>query len=198
MERIRRMLLENRAWAKGHLEADPEYFKKMSLDQKPEMLWIGCADSRVPPDEIFNTRPGTIFVHRNIANLVYQEDSNLMSVVEYAVGFLNVKYVAVCGHYGCGGVKAAYDGIENPLIAKWIRSVRDLRLQKSPATVDELVELSVRYQIEELSKIPVIQKVWSQGVDLKLLGWVYDLRSGMIKEITIKTRDQQMNELPPG
>jgi carbonic anhydrase len=183
METIKRLILENRAWAKGHFEIDPEYFKKMAADQKPEILWIGCADSRVPPDEIINTKPGTLFVHRNIANQVFHHDENLLSVLEYAVKYLKVKYIIVCGHYNCGGVKAAFEGIDNPRLSNWMRNISQLKAEKMPKDFNELSEHSVRAQIENLKKIPVIQEAWLQGEYPKLIGWMYDIKNGNVIEL---------------
>lgn len=184
MHYIKRLLLENMAWARGHAAIDPDYFTNMAKDQSPEILWIGCADSRVPPDEIINTKPGSLFVHRNIANLVYQDDENLMSVFEYAVLYLKVKYIIVCGHYNCGGVKAAFEGINNDRLSHWTRVIGEVKKQHAPKSVNELVDLSVQAQLETIKNLPMVQKVWNEGAAYpKLIGWVYDLNSGLIKEI---------------
>jgi carbonic anhydrase len=183
MEKIRRLILENKAWAQGHNQADPDYFKNMSLDQNPEILWIGCADSRVPPDEIFNSRPGTLFVHRNIANIIYANDENILSVLEYAVGFLKVKYIIVCGHHNCGGVRAAFDGIENPRLNQWVSMITEIKKKNNPKDFNELVELNILKQLENLKNIDVIKKSWETSEYPKLVGWVYDLKTGLIKEI---------------
>lgn len=184
METIKRLLLENKAWAQGHADIDPEYFHNMALDQNPEILWIGCADSRVPPDEIINTKPGSLFVHRNIANLVHPDDENLLSVLEYAVKYLKVKYIIVCGHYNCGGVKAAFEGIDNPRLTNWTKSISELKFSKKPEHFNKLVEYSVCKQIDNLKTIPVIQERWKTEQYPKLIGWVYDLRDGLVKELT--------------
>lgn len=183
MEKIKRLLLENKAWAEGQIQNDPDYFKNMAKDQSPEILWIGCADSRVPPNVVVNTKPGTVFVHRNIANLVYKEDENLMSVIEYAVLYLKVKYIIVCGHYNCGGVKAAFDGIENKRLSKWTKSLADLKAINKPSDFNKLVELSVCDQVEKLKSLPAIKQAWENSDYPKLLGWVYDLNTGLLKEM---------------
>lgn len=185
MRTLKRLLLQNKAWALGQAGMDPEYFHNMALSQAPEILWIGCSDSRVPPDQVINTHPGNLFVHRNIANIVYAEDKNLLSVIEYAVRYLKVKYVVVCGHYGCGGVKAAMDGIDNPLLAEWTKKVAALYANASnKLDFDELVEMSVKAQVETLKSLPVITDTWKNSEYPKIVGWVYDLKCGLIKEIT--------------
>ncbi len=183
METIKKLLLENKAWAQGQIENDPEYFKKMANEQNPEILWIGCADSRVPPNVVINTKPGSVFVHRNIANLVNENDENLMSVIEYAVVYLKVKYIIVCGHYNCGGVKAAYEGIDNHKLSSWIKSLTQLKSKHSPANYNQLVELSIIAQLENLKKLDVIKKSWESAQSPMLLGWVYDLNNGLLKEL---------------
>jgi carbonic anhydrase len=183
MEKIKKLLLENKAWAQGHLQMDPEYFENMAKDQNPDILWIGCADSRVPPDEILNCKPGSLFVHRNIANIVHNDDENLLSVLEYAVKYLKVKYIIVCGHYNCGGVKAAFDGIDNPRLARWTKTVTDLKFEKAPSDFNQLVELSVAKQVEKLKEVQVIKDAWQEGGRYPLLlGWVYDIKTGLLKE----------------
>lgn len=183
MDKIRKLILENKAWAKGHNELDASYFHEMSKDQTPEILWIGCADSRVPPDEIINARPGTLFVHRNIANLVYSDDENFLSVLEYAVEFLKVKYIIVCGHYNCGGVKAAFEGIDNQRLSNWTRSIQQVKREKCPSHFNELVELNVKEQVINIKDLPIVKKVHEKGNYPLILGWVYDISSGLIKEI---------------
>lgn len=183
MKTLKRYLLQNKAWAQGQIEMDPEYFDVMAESQAPEILWISCSDSRIPPDEIINTNPGNLFVHRNIANLVYTNDKNLLSVIEYSVKYLKVKYIIVCGHYGCGGVKAAMDKIDNPILAEWTQMVAELNAA-GDLSFDELVEKSVSHQVQNLTKIPAIRETWKTSPYPKLVGWVYDLKSGRIKEVT--------------
>jgi len=190
MKTLKRFLLQNKAWASGKSEIDPSYFSTMALDQSPEILWIGCSDSRVPPDEIINTAPGSLFVHRNIANLVYHDDQNLMSVMEYAVKYLKVKYVIVCGHYNCGGVKAAMTGIDNAKLTSWTRMVAETKSSlKGEVDLNTLVEQNVLKQVENLAKTEVIQSAWKEATYPKVVGWVYDLKTGLLKEL--KTLDPE-------
>lgn len=185
MKLIYRLLLQNKAWAKGKTEIDPEYFESMSKTQNPEILWIGCSDSRVPPDEVINSSPGTLFVHRNIANLVYENDENLMSVIEYAVKYLKVNYVIVCGHYNCGGVRAAMEGIDNERLSQWTRMISEIK-KNSPeiGEVNQMVEASVQMQVKKLKALPIIQESWAQRSGPIICGWVYDLQSGRIKVVS--------------
>lgn len=181
MDKVTRLILENKAWAQGKVDFDPEYFKKMAKDQAPEILWIGCSDSRVPPDQIINSDPGNLFVHRNIANLVYASDPNLMSVLEYAVIYLRVKYIVLCGHYNCGGVAAAFNGIENERLSSWIEEVAKVKKAKNPQSVNELVEMNICQQVQNIKNLPLLQKLKDSDQCPEVLGWVYDLRTGLLK-----------------
>lgn len=185
-------MLENKAWAQSKVEADPEFFKKMAKDQKPEYLWIGCSDSRVHPSEITNTDPGEIFVHRNIANLVVHSDLNLMSVVQFAVEVLKVRHVIVCGHYNCGGVKAAIAHQSLGLIDNWIRNIEDTyfthRFEIDAITdetekVNRLVELNVVNQVRNLAHTSIIQKSWKNLQQPYVHGMIYDLNTGLLKQL---------------
>jgi carbonic anhydrase len=171
---------------------DPEYFKKLSLGQKPDYLWIGCSDSRVPANEVTNTTSGEIFVHRNIANLVVHTDLNLLSVLEYAVDVLGVKHVIVCGHYGCGGVRAAMGNKTYGLVDNWLRNIKDVYqkyaveldgIENEERRVDRLTELNVIEQVRNVAKTKIVQYAWSKGNKLELHGWVYGLNSGLITEL---------------
>ncbi len=193
MHPYEKLLLENKAWAKEMLEDDPNYFNRLAHVQTPEFLWIGCSDSRVPANEITGTQPGEIFVHRNIANLVVNTDVNLLSVLQYAVDILKVQHVIVCGHYGCGGVKAAmtkqsFAGVIN----KWLRNIKDVyRLYREDLEsisdveqrTDKLVELNVKEQVMNLAKTSIIQKAWKQEKRPHLHGWVYGLKDGLLKSV---------------
>jgi carbonic anhydrase len=190
MKPNQRLLLENKAWAKERLDEDPAFFERLSKVQTPEFLWIGCSDSRVPANEITGTRPGEIFVHRNIANLVVHTDLNMLSVLEFAVHHLKVKHIIVCGHYGCGGVKAAMTRKSFGIMNKWLRNIKDVHriheaeLQKIEAEdtrIDRLVELSTAEQVMNLAKTSIVQRAWKQGRDLQLHGWVYGLNDGILK-----------------
>ena len=188
-----KLLLENKAWAQEKIEDDPEFFKRLSTLQNPEFLWIGCSDSRVPANEITGTQPGEIFVHRNIANLVIHTDVNLLSVLEYAVVHLKVKHVIVCGHYGCGGIKAAMSNINyNQVLNMWLRNIKDVyrhnreelnEISDEAVRTDRLTELNVIEQVQRLAKTSIIQKAWKhrQGPDLH--GWVYGLKDGLINPV---------------
>jgi len=188
-----RLLQENKAWAAGKLEGDPEYFNRLSRLQTPEFLWIGCSDSRVPANEITGTQPGEIFVHRNVANLVINTDVNLLSVLDYAVNHLGVKHVIVCGHYGCGGIKAATTKNDYKyLLNMWLRTIKDVyrihrkkldALENDEERNDLLVELNVQEQVQNLSKTSIIQRAWKQHKRPDLHGWVYGLKDGIIKPV---------------
>lgn len=199
MENIKKLFLENQAWAKSKLLLDDNYFSNMAKDQKPEYLWIGCSDSRVPESEITNTDPGQMFVHRNIANLVVHTDINLLSVLQYAVEALKVKHIIVCGHYNCGGVKAAMSHQSLGLLDNWIRNIKDTfamnEKQFNPnmseaQRVNMLVEMNVKEQVRNLMHTSIIQKSWADRQGPILHGWVYDLKTGLLNELmTIKPGD---------
>jgi carbonic anhydrase len=193
MKVYERLLLENKAWAQEKVEDDPEYFSRLSNIQKPEFLWIGCSDSRVPANEITNTQPGEIFVHRNVANLVIHTDVNLLSVLDYAVTHLKVKHVIVCGHYGCGGVKASMSNHDfKQVLNMWLRNIKDVyRLHRDELEAipgeeqrfDRLVELNVVEQVQHLAKTSIIQRAWKKEQRPHLHGWVYGLKDGLIKPV---------------
>lgn len=193
METYQRLLLENKAWAKEKVEDDPEYFDRLAHIQTPEFLWIGCSDSRVPANEITNTQPGEIFVHRNVANMVIHTDVNLLSVLEYAVEHLKVKHVIVCGHYGCGGVKAALSNHDfKQVLNMWIRNIKDVYrihrdeldgINNEESKFDRLVELNVIEQVMHLAKTSIIQRAWKKEQRPDLHGWVYGLKDGIINPV---------------
>jgi carbonic anhydrase len=188
-----RLLIENKAWAAERVKADPEYFDRLSHIQTPEFLWIGCSDSRVPANEITGTQPGEIFVHRNVANLVINTDVNLLSVLDYAVNHLKVKHVIVCGHYGCGGIKAAMTKNDYKYVLNmWLRGIKDVyrihrkeldKIENEEARTDRLVELNVQEQVQSLAKTSIIQRAWKQEQRPDLHGWVYGLKDGIIKPV---------------
>ena len=175
------------------LKTEPEYFKKLSQLQTPEYLWIGCSDSRVPANQITGTNPGEIFVHRNVANLVINTDVNVLSVLDYAVNHLKVKHVIVCGHYGCGGIKAAIARQDfKPVLNMWLRNIKDVyRIHRSELDLifneekktDRLVELNVMEQVFNLAKTSIIQRAWKNEQRPDLHGWVYGLKDGIIKPV---------------
>jgi len=187
------LLKENKAWAQEKIQTDPDFFKRLSTLQTPEFLWIGCSDSRVPANEITNTQPGEIFVHRNIANLVIHTDVNLLSVLDYAVVHLKVKHVIVCGHYGCGGIKAAMSNTNySQVLNMWLRNIKDVyrhnreeldTISDENLRADRLTELSVVEQVQRLAKTSIIQKAWKQREGPDLHGWVYGLKDGLIHPV---------------
>ncbi len=198
MESYRKLLLANKAWVADKLSVRPDFFEEMSKDQKPEFMWIGCSDSRVPAEDITGTEPGELFVHRNIANLVIHTDFNVLSVLQYAVEVLRVRHVIVCGHYGCGGIKNAMTRQDLGLINKWLRHIKDIyrfhadELEQIPdleKRIDRLVELNVMEQVRHIAETSIIQRAWDSEDRPIIHGWVYDLRTGYLKEIT---------QLPPG
>jgi carbonic anhydrase len=193
MKSYTELLEANKEWAAQQLSVDPKFFSNLAETQTPEFLWIGCSDSRVPANEITGTTPGEIFVHRNIANLVIHTDVNMLSVLEYAVMHLKVKHVIVCGHYGCGGVKAAMGNNDfNQILNMWLRVIKDVyrhnrgeleAIADINERADRLVELNVREQAEKLCKTSIIQKAWKLREGPEIHGWVYGLKDGLLKEI---------------
>ncbi|HWI89698.1 MAG TPA: carbonic anhydrase [Flavisolibacter sp.] len=193
MHSYEKLLLQNKAWAEEIKAEDPGYFENLSRLQTPEFLWIGCSDSRVPADRITGTQPGEIFVHRNVANLVVNTDVNLLAVLDFAVTVLKVKHVIICGHYGCGGIKAAATQHDHkPVLNMWLRNIKDvyrLHRQELDAIKDEeqkvnrLVELNVQEQVLNLAKTTIIQKAWKKEQRPHLHGWVYGLKDGLIKPV---------------
>jgi len=192
MKAFEKLLLENKAWAREKIKDDPNYFKNLAQIQSPDFLWIGCSDSRVPANEITGTEPGEIFVQRNIANMVVHTDLNLLSVLEYAVVHLQVKHIIVCGHYGCGGVKAAISHTNLGIINKWVRNIKDVyriheeelnAIENEEEQVNRLVELNVEEQVYNLAKTSIVQKAWKDRQAPHLHGWVYGLNNGILKPI---------------
>ncbi|MBS1920142.1 MAG: carbonic anhydrase [Bacteroidetes bacterium] len=193
MKRFEKLLQENKKWSADQIAKDPEYFKRLAQLQTPEVLWIGCSDSRVPANQITNTEPGEIFVHRNIANLVINNDVNLLSVLDFAVNHLHVKHVIVCGHYGCGGVKAAITNHDfKAVLNMWLRSIKDVyRIHRTELDgiadpekkENRLVELNVQEQVFNLAKTSIIQRAWQNNQRPHLHGWVYGLKDGLLKPV---------------
>lgn len=197
MEDLKQLFENNRAWAQGSTERDPDYFKRLQDLQQPRYLWIGCADSRIPANQVVGMEPGELFVHRNVANLFVHTDVNCLSVLEYAVLHLKVEHVIVCGHYGCGGVKAAMSQEEHGLVDNWLRHIRDIYAQNSEeldAIGDEmlrmnrLAELSVMKQVQNVSHSSIVQKAWSQGQPLAIHGVIYSLGDGLLKDLNCSVR----------
>ncbi len=193
MKPYERLLLDNKRWAQEKVGQDPDFFKRLVDIQQPDFLWIGCSDSRVPPDEITQTQPGEIFIHRNVANLVIHTDMNLLSVLQFAVEVLEIKHIIVCGHYNCGGVKAALSRHSFGLINKWLRHIKDIyrihqaevdALPSEAERLNRMIELNVREQVMNLAKTSIVQKAWKQHGRPHLHGWVYDLHDGIIHPLT--------------
>ncbi len=205
MKSYEKLLLENKAWAQEMKEDDPEFFKRLSALQAPEFLWIGCSDSRVPADRITGTQPGEIFVHRNIANMVVHTDVNLLSVLDFAVNHLKVKHVIVCGHYGCGGIKAAMSNKDyQPVLNMWLRNIKDVyhlfydelnSIKDEDERSDRLVELNVKEQVTHLAQTSIIQRSWQHNGRPHLHGWVYGLKDGLIKPVMEMLSGTQIDSL---
>ena len=193
MKAYEKLLRDNKKWAEDKLKEDPDYFDSLAHLQTPEFLWIGCSDSRVPANEITGTQPGEIFVHRNVANLVVNTDVNLLAVLDFAVTHLQVKHVIVCGHYGCGGIKAAATNIDyRPVLNMWLRNIKDVMrhhrheleiITEEENRLDRLVELNVQEQVYNLAKTTIIQRCWEKEKRPDLHGWVYGLKDGIIKPV---------------
>lgn len=196
----KKIIENNKIWSETKLANDPEYFEKLSKGQSPPLLWIGCSDSRVPANEVIGAQPGEVFVHRNIANMVVHSDMNMLSVLDYAVNVLKVKHVIVCGHYGCGGVKAAMGNDSIGLIDNWIRHIKDVyrhNQNELDSINDEeqrfrtFVELNVKEQVDALAKTSIVQGAWKNGQELCLHGWVYGLDTGIVKDLEVNYCDNQ-------
>ncbi len=189
-----KLLENNKKWVAESLEKDPLFFERLASGQQPPLLWIGCSDSRVPANEIIGAVPGEVFVHRNIANMVIHTDMSMLSVLDYAVNVLKVKHIIVCGHYGCGGVKAALGNQPIGLIDNWIRHIKDVYRFHSTelnAIVDEeakfrrFVEVNVQEQVLDLAKTSILQSAWNDKQPLEIHGWVYDVKDGIVKDLGV-------------
>lgn len=204
MDLHKRLILQNKAWAEEQQEKNPELFKELASGQHPKFLWIGCSDSRVPVNEITDTHSGDIFVHRNIANMVVHTDLNLLSVLQYAVQVLKVEHIIVCGHYGCGGVKAAFEHGNLGLLNKWLRNIKDVyRLHQSEIEqktneedrINRFIELNVEEQAMNLAKTSIVQQAWADGQKLLLHGWVFDISTGLVHDRKLIENDQDMESI---
>ncbi|WP_438966922.1 carbonate dehydratase [Flavobacterium sp.] len=193
-EFYKKILENNKKWVEDKLKDSPEFFNNLAEGQQPPLLWIGCSDSRVPANEIIGAEPGEVFVHRNIANMVVHSDMNMLSVLDYAVNALKVKHVIVCGHYGCGGVKAAMGNDSIGVIDNWIRHIKDVyrfHHKELDAITDEkerfnkFVELNVKEQVYDLAKTSIVQSAWKNGQKLSIHGWVYGLNSGYVTDLDV-------------
>ena len=190
----KKILDNNKKWVENKLAISPEYFKNLADGQNPPLLWIGCSDSRVPANEIIGAEPGEVFVHRNIANMVVHSDMNMLSVLDYAVNALKVKHVIVCGHYGCGGVKAAMGNSSIGIIDNWIRHIKDVyrfhqqeldAIESEKERFNKFIEINVKEQVMNLAKTSIVQNAWKNGQELSLHGWVYGLNDGYVTDLGV-------------
>jgi carbonic anhydrase len=201
MEKFYNELLENnKKWVVKMLDKDPQFFERLSHGQQPPILWIGCADSRVPANEIIGALPGEVFVHRNIANMVVHTDMNMLSVLDYAINVLKVSHVIVCGHYGCGGVQAAMTNKHIGLIDNWIRHIKDVyrfhqdelnAIEDEKTRFDRFVELNVKEQVLDLAKTSIIQNAWEKKQNIHIHGWVYGIHDGIIKDLMVSIKNNE-------
>ena len=194
MRSLKQLFENNRAWAARTTEQDPAFLQKLARIQRPEYLWIGCSDSRVPANQITGLQPGEVFVHRNVSNVVVHTDLNCLSVIQYAVDVLKIKHIIVCGHYGCGGVKSALQGERLGLIDNWLRHIEDIRdkhaallaqLGTAQAQWDRLCELNVIEQVMHVCRTSLVREAWSRGQELTVHGWIYGLQDGLIKDLGV-------------
>jgi carbonic anhydrase len=197
MEDLEELLEKNKQWAQGIKASDPQFFNSLAQQQTPQYLWIGCSDSRVPATQLVGLKPGDMFVHRNVANVVVHTDFNCLSVLQFAVDVLNVNHVIVCGHYGCGGVKAAMDNLQLGLIDNWLRHVQDVMhnhkkeladLANDSMRLDRLCELNVSEQVLNVSKTTIVQNAWSRGQELTIHGWIYAINDGLLRDLNISIK----------
>lgn len=194
MKDLKRLLEQNRAWAETIKASDPGFFESLAEQQNPDFLWIGCSDSRVPATQLVGMVPGEMFVHRNVANVVVHTDFNCLSVMQYAVDVLRVDHIIVCGHHGCGGVKAAMDNLQFGLIDNWLRHVQDVMhthqeelslLEDESKRVDRLCELNVIEQVKSVSRTTIVQNAWQRGQQLAIHGWIYGLQDGLLRDLNV-------------
>jgi len=194
MKDLKPLLEQNRAWAESITASDPEFFPALAKQQTPRFLWIGCSDSRVPATQLVGMVPGEMFVHRNVANVVDHTDFNCLSVMQYAVDVLKVEHIIVCGHHGCGGVKAAMDNLQLGLIDNWLRHVQDVlheheellsRVKDENMRLDRLCELNVIEQVLNVGRTTIVQSAWQRGQELVIHGWIYGLEDGLLRDLGI-------------
>jgi carbonic anhydrase len=208
MKVLSHLFENNRQWAAGIQKADPEFFKRLLNQQTPQFLWIGCADSRVPANEIVGLMPGELFVHRNVANLVVHSDMNCLATIQYAVQALQVRHIIVCGHYGCGGVRAAMDRSPHGLVDNWLSHVRDLSrrrraeleaLADDEARIDRLCEMNVEEQVLNVGRTTPVQDAWAGGQKLFVHGWIYRLSDGLLRDMGLTiSSDEDLRALEGG
>jgi carbonic anhydrase len=194
MKDLKHLLDQNKAWAESITASDPEFFPALAKQQTPTYLWIGCADSRVPATQLVGMMPGEMFVHRNVANVVVHTDFNCLSVMQYAVDVLKVEHIIVCGHHGCGGVKAAMDNLQFGLIDNWLRHVQDVlqehqavlaKIDDETKRLDRLCELNVVEQVFNVCRTTIVQGAWERGQELVVHGWIYDLEDGLLRDMDV-------------
>lgn len=194
MRQLPRIFENNRAWVQKHLAQDPEYFERMASSQSPPYLWVGCSDSRIPANEVVGLEPGQLFVHRNVANQVVHTDFNVLSVLEFGVKILKVKHIIVCGHYGCGGIRAAMENKQLGLLDNWLRHIRDVHamhrdeldaIEVKDQQYDRLAELNTMVQVRNVCHTSIVQSAWIDGQDLEVHGVIYDIRTGRLKDLHI-------------
>lgn len=194
MSTLEHLLAGNKAWAQNIKESDPDFFEKLAEIQTPEYLWIGCSDSRITPATSIGLLPGEMFVHRNVANLVNHTDMNCLSVMQFAVEVLKVKHIIVCGHYGCGGVKAAFDDARYGLIDNWLRHIQDIMhkyradldsISDYDARLDKLCEISVIEQVVSVGETTIVQEAWDRGQALEVHGWIYTIADGIYRDLNV-------------
>ena len=206
MKQLDHLLANNRRWAAQRLREDPEYFSRLVAQQSPRYLWIGCADSRVPANEIVDLAPGELFVHRNVANVVVHSDLNCLSVIQYAVDVLKVEHIIVTGHYGCGGIAAAMNSASLGLIDNWLRHVQDVvhehekllaKIDDEKERLDRLCELNVIEQVRNVSRTTIVQSAWQRGQELGVHGWIYGLQDGLLRDLDVSIDSPEALAKPP-
>ncbi len=191
MEKLRYLLKSNKEWVTEIKERDPEHFTRLSQQKAPKYLWIGCSDNRIVPNQIINTQPGEVFVHRNIANVVLEADINCLSVIQYAVEVLNVKHIILCGHYDCGGVKAVLENNDYGILEKWLSQIKDVFRFNSEKfqglnhenKIDLLCEMNVKEQVKNICETAIVRKAWEEGKELTVHGWIYSIKNGLLKNL---------------
>ena len=194
MEKLNSLFESNRQWAKDIRKTDPAFFEKLSKQQSPKYLWIGCSDSRVPANEIVGLLPGELFVHRNVSNLVVHTDMNCLSVMQYAIAILKIKHIIVCGHYGCGGIAAAIEERPHGLIDNWLRNVREiyylyekemLAIKDDAERINRLCEINVASQVFNVCNTTIVQEAWAQGQEITVHGWIYGINDGLLRDLNV-------------
>jgi carbonic anhydrase len=194
MKVLKQLFDNNRRWASSQTKSDPDFFNRLLHQQSPEYLWIGCSDSRVPANEIVGLLPGELFVHRNVANLVVKDDLNCLSVIQFAVDALNVKHIIVCGHYGCGGVKAVLDNAKIGLVDKWLHNLKPVKenfqsnlfeIKDEASRFNKLCELNVVEQVFNVCNTEIIQKAWQRNQSITVHGWIYDIKDGLLQDLDV-------------